>query len=337
MLALTGGLWIFSSRQKPTQIDYKITQKNIPENKIKSMVLKPRTFRKTITTSDKAYEACLNLWQEVDSLDLSASEEEIISMVNAFDFSTCKPGEPGLKSLQQSVIQACFKPELNQNSQEEKKKSYACKQALIFYRSATHVDKNLKVSSVQDFSTLVDMLINLFSGKDIDIKKMREIVQQMKELEGELPLVQKLSIMTESINAIAFEKEKNTPELWDKLSNDFDQLDDKIKNDPQFTDFQILVKTEGMKVDKIAEWANEAIKNPETKAKGYELQGYANWKTGNRTQAIADLQNAIRAEPNNEWYPQVLKKISSPNAGINDYTITAKMGFSFDELFEFSQ
>lgn len=334
LVIFTTGVWWFANRKPPTPVQASTPAPAPAENKIKNLVLKPRVFRNAATASDNAYAACLELWQDVDSLDLSATEEELISMASAFDFNLCKPRDPSLKNLQQAVMQACFKSEVNTTQ----KKSYACKQALIFYRSATHVDKDLKVSSVKDFPTLVDMLVTLFGNqKDLDIKKMREIVQQMKELEGEIPLVQKLSIMTESINAIAYEKEKNTPELWEKLSNDFDQLDERIKNDPQFADFQILVKTQGMQLDKIPQWAAEAIQNPETKAKGHELMGYANWKNGNRVQAIADLENAIRTEPGNEWYPQILKKIKNPSAGINDYQVIAKMGFSFDELFEFSR
>lgn len=332
IIIFTTGVWWFANRRSPAPIPSTTSVATVhPENKIKNIVLKPRTFRKEKTVSDKVYEACLELWQDIDSLDLSASEEELQTLVSNFDFSLCKPGDTELKSLQNKVLAACLKTE------SAKTKKYECKQALIFYRSATHVDKNIKISSVRDFSVLVDMLVTLFSQKELDIKQMREIALQMKELEGEIPVVQKLSLMTEAINAAAYEKEKSTPELWEKLSNDFDQLDDKIKNDPQFADFMVLVKTEGMKPEKVAEWAQEAIKNPATQAKGYELKGYANWKQGNRAQAILDLQNAIRANPKNEWYPQTLKKIRNPNAGINDYQIVTMLGFSFDELFEFAR
>lgn len=332
IIIFTTGVWWFANRKSPAPITSSSSVGIVlPENKIKNIVLKPRTFRKEKAVSDKIYEACLELWQDIDSLDLSANEEELISMVSSFDFHQCKLNDPTLLNLQQTVLATCFKVEAT------KTKSFACKQALIFYRSATHVEKDLKPSEVKDFSVLVDMLVTLFSQKDLDIKKMREIALQMKELEGDIPLVQKLSLMTEAINAVAFEKDKDNSELWEKLGNDFDQLDNRIKNDPQFADFMVLVKTEGMKPEKVAVWAQEAIKNPATQAKGYELKGYANWKMGNRAQAILDLENAIRANPKNESYSQVLKKIKEPNAGINDYHVVAMLGFSFDELFEFSR
>ncbi len=306
-------------------------QKVLPKknNPIKKILLAPRPSLNTHQKEKDQKRAiqdnvCEDFKNKLNSLEISFDTDHLQKDIQNIKIPNCTQDGPHIKELKQRLQRICKENELDE-----------CLTQMLFLRSAINAKLKIEIENVSDFSELVDLLLEAFSHeKNFPVDRLAKIARQMEKLHPEYPIVQKISLVGETIEVLHSEDRKNNPEIWNDLIAKYSEMDEEVRNDPSLADFSFLVLTEGMKPDKIEAWANEAISRKQDQAKGYEMLGYLAWKKGEHQAAKSFLAKAIKASPNNEWYIKTMSEISRPDAAYDAYKITMNLGFSLDELLE---
>jgi|GEM_PF-5482829 len=306
--AVAVGVFFFTNKETP-----RATVKTLNSKKL---FLGPR--QKIVLDSVSSGQAaldkrCSNLLNILDELDFSRSDLVLQDEVSLAEVDSCN--NVAFSSRLEQLKKACFGKEFSKPM---------CEMNLVMLRSLIRSQGILDPANQEE---LADMIISEFSKPEPDFKKLQELASKLMDM-NDSKAIQRLWVMTKVIAEV--ERVKKNP---DAVAEEvLARIDAGILDEKNSHDLRMVLKT-GLKPERISNYMKEMIAKDPNDYYSHEMLGWAYWKSGNKSGAIAELKRAIELNPQDPWLKSMYSEVIGPHANKDTYQGRIRFGLKYDDLF----
>lgn len=331
-LSLTLLLFVVSGKENAAPVPVVAPKK--PQVSLRSLLSAP--LRRASAMAPGLSEACLNL-------------EERLFQRNAADFGNpaknetlpspegCVAANPKVAKMLKYYALKCG--DRHGRSPEE------CSLAGVMLRStlSSIARGEPLLSEMTDVRELADRLVASFGEFFTDasprgLQEVIDISDRMLELEPELLGVAKAGVMGSMFRNILTRDAAGKgqplldPSNWEDLEKRVARFEEMNPADPDLDTLHRIVETEGMDPEHVKnDSLTRVSKNPDD-WRERQILAWANWKTGRREDAKAELQRALKLNPGESELLKNWDAITRADAKAEDFKISFKIGVGFTDL-----
>lgn len=263
--------------------------------------------QKVLTTQ---VDNCFDITTNLSNLDLNLPVDEFMASIDFEALKRCdrKEWQERIKSI----------------SECSKKNKQECQMHVFFLRSILRTEG---IKEGFDQETLADLITREFSTKNPNFKNILKHASALLDRDPSNHNFQKLWAMSKLMSQDKLDK---LPEGFAETV--YKRLDPEIRDSQSLRSMRFLMDT---RLDPVLgqSYAENLVNTYPKDSDTYELLGWTLWKQGKRDEAIAQLETAMRLNPDDMWLPKMYKDIKDPNAKMDAYQARMHLSFRLEDLF----